>query len=87
MPWTGAGPHSAIDGGAWKGDGLRVAVRSPFATHDAPRRILRGSGEARLLATRESDSLWWEGGDGRWSTRLGHVLMSVRDELRVQGQA
>ncbi len=66
---------------------MREAVLAKFAQHDDLRAILLGTGDALLVEHTGNDSYWGDGGDGSGRNRLGHVLMSVRDELRLQGQA
>ena len=58
------------------------AVRAKFTQHDDLKAILLGTGDARLVEHTANDSYWGDGGDGSGKTRLGQVLMQVRDELR-----
>jgi ribA/ribD-fused uncharacterized protein len=61
---------------------MREAVLAKFTQHDDLRIILLGTGDAVLVEHTENDSYWGDGGDGSGRNRLGHILMSVRDELR-----
>jgi ribA/ribD-fused uncharacterized protein len=63
---------------------MRKAVLAKFTQHEDLRAILLGTGDAVLIEHTEKDSYWGDGGDGSGQNRLGHILMSVRAELRRQ---
>jgi ribA/ribD-fused uncharacterized protein len=69
-----------------KDDVMRKAVLAKFTQHADLRAILLGTGEAVLVEHTENDSYWADGGDGSGKNRLGHILMSVRAELRRQAE-
>ncbi len=62
------------------------AVLAKFAQHDDLRLVLLGTGDAVLIEHTENDSYWGDGGDGSGRNRLGHILMRVRTELRIQSE-
>jgi ribA/ribD-fused uncharacterized protein len=66
---------------------MRAAVLAKFTQHEDLRTILLGTGDAVLAEHTENDSYWGDGGDGSGRNVLGRILMSVRDELRRQGDA
>ena len=66
---------------------MREAVLAKFSQHEDLRAVLLGTGDALLVEHTERDSYWGDGGDGSGKNRLGHILMSVRDELRRQEEA
>jgi ribA/ribD-fused uncharacterized protein len=59
------------------------AIRAKFTQHEDLKAILLGTGDATLVEHTERDSYWGDGGDGSGKNRLGHLLMRLRDELRV----
>jgi ribA/ribD-fused uncharacterized protein len=63
---------------------MREVVLAKFTQHDDLRAILLGTGDALLVEHTEKDNYWGDGGDGSGKNRLGHILMSVRAELRRQ---
>jgi len=65
-----------------KDDVMREAVLAKFTQHSKIRRILLGTGNARLVEHTERDSYWGDGGDGQGKNRLGQILMEVRAQLR-----
>jgi ribA/ribD-fused uncharacterized protein len=65
---------------------MRKAVLAKFTQHEDLRSILLGTGDAVLIEHTVKDSYWGDGGDGSGQNRLGHILMSVRAELRRQQQ-
>jgi hypothetical protein len=70
-----------------KDEVMRRAVLAKFTQHDDLRTILLGTGEAELIEHTANDSYWGDGGDGSGKNRLGQILMSVRTELRAQGES
>jgi ribA/ribD-fused uncharacterized protein len=60
---------------------MRKAVLAKFTQHDDLRQLLLDTGDALLIEHTENDAYWGDGGDGSGLNRLGHILMSVRDEL------
>jgi ribA/ribD-fused uncharacterized protein len=60
------------------------AVRAKFTQHEDLHAVLLATGDAELVEHTERDSYWGDGGDGSGKNRLGHILMQVRAELRVQ---
>lgn len=67
---------------AVRDEAMRVAVRAKFAQHEKIRRLLLGTGNARLVEHTKNDSYWADGPDGTGANRLGEILMEVREELR-----
>jgi N-glycosidase YbiA len=65
---------------------MREALVAKFTQHAELRAILLGTGDALLVEHTVNDSYWGDGGDGSGKNRLGHLLMSVRDELRRQAE-
>jgi ribA/ribD-fused uncharacterized protein len=65
---------------------MRKAVLAKFTQHADLRAILLGTGEAILVEHTANDSYWGDGGDGSGRNALGHILMSVRAELRRQAE-
>jgi len=61
---------------------MREVVLAKFTQHEELRAILLSTGDALLIEHTERDSYWGDGGDGGGRNRLGHILMSVREELR-----
>ncbi len=64
---------------------MREAVLAKFTQHEDIRAILLGTGDALLVEHTENDSYWGDGGDGSGTNKLGQILMSVREELRLKG--
>jgi ribA/ribD-fused uncharacterized protein len=64
---------------------MREAVLAKFTQHEDIRVILLGTGDALLVEHTANDSYWGDGGDGFGTNRLGQILMSVREELRLKG--
>ena len=57
-------------------------LRAKFGQHpDLAERLLR-SGDRLLVEHTWNDSYWGDGGDGTGKSRLGHLLMQVRAEVR-----
>ena len=66
-----------------KDDIMRGALVAKFTAHADIRATLLDTGDAQLVERTKNDSYWGDGGDGSGRNRLGHLLMSVRDELRT----
>lgn len=65
-------------------DGLMYdAVAQKFQTHPAPRDLLLGTGDARIVENAPMDYYWGGGQDGTGLNKLGEILMQVRAELRA----
>ncbi len=65
-------------------DGLMYdAVAKKFETHSAPRDLLLGTGDARIVENAPMDYYWGSGQDGTGLNKLGEILMQVRAELRA----
>jgi ribA/ribD-fused uncharacterized protein len=62
---------------------MREALLAKFTQHVDLRAILLNTGDAILVEHTENDAYWGDG-DGSGRNRLGEILMSVRDELRLQ---
>lgn len=62
---------------------MRKAVRAKFAQHDDIREVLLSTADAKIVEHTENDDYWGDGGDGSGKNMLGHILMQVREELRV----
>jgi hypothetical protein len=45
---------------------------------------IREAGAAKLVEQTDRDSYWGDGGDGSGKNRLGHLLMRLREELRIR---
>jgi len=65
---------------------MREAVLAKFTQHADLRAVLLGTGDAVIIEHTSNDSYWGDGGDGSGRNRLGQILMSVREELRRQGE-
>ena len=65
---------------------MREAVLAKFTQHPELRELLLSTEDATLVEHTENDSYWGDGGDGSGRNMLGRILMSVREELRQQGQ-
>jgi N-glycosidase YbiA len=63
---------------------MRAVVLAKFTQHDELRAILLSTGDAVLVEHTANDDYWADGGDGSGKNRLGHILMSVRAELREE---
>ena len=70
-----------------KDEVMRRAVLAKFTQHETLRDILLATGDAVLVEHTRNDSYWGDGGDGRGKNMLGHILVSVREELRGKGAA
>src|SRR4051794_41008876 len=64
---------------------MREAVLAKFTQHAHLRELLLATGDALLVEHTENDHYWGDGGDGSGKNRLGHVLMSVREQLSRAG--
>ncbi len=58
------------------------ALRAKFTQHEELKAALLGTGDAKLVEHTERDSYWGDGGDGSGKSRLGQILMQIREELR-----
>lgn len=65
---------------------MREAVLAKFTQHPELRELLLSTEDATLVEHTEKDSYWGDGGDGSGRNMLGRLLMSIREELRQQGQ-
>jgi len=63
---------------------MERAVVRKFETHEALRRLLSSTGQARIIEASPRDVYWGEGTDGKGLNRLGEILMAVRAELGRQ---
>jgi N-glycosidase YbiA len=61
---------------------MRDALVAKFTQHPELTKILLNTNDAVLIEHTTNDSYWGDGGDGTGKNRLGHLLMSVREELR-----
>ncbi|MBK7995419.1 MAG: NADAR family protein [Blastocatellia bacterium] len=61
---------------------MRKALVAKFTQHPELTKILLNTNDAILIEHTTNDSYWGDGGDGTGKNRLGHLLMSVREELR-----
>jgi ribA/ribD-fused uncharacterized protein len=66
---------------------MRKALVAKFTQHEDLRAVLLGTGDALLIEHTANDDYWADGGDGRGRNRLGHLLKSVREELRQADEA
>jgi ribA/ribD-fused uncharacterized protein len=66
---------------------MREAVLAKFTQHEDIRAILLATGDAVLVEHTRSDDYWGDGGDGHGKNKLGKILMSVRQELRLRETA
>lgn len=57
------------------------AVRCKFKTHEGPRLLLLGTGQADIVENAPMDAYWGCGPDGQGLNKLGKILMQVRAEL------
>ena len=60
------------------------AVRKKFETHEEIRRLLLESGAEELVENAPNDYYWGCGKSGSGQNKLGHILMRVREELRLK---
>lgn len=63
---------------------MREAVLAKFTQHEDIRAVLLGTGDAKLVEHATNDDYWGDGGDGHGKNKLGLILMSVREELRLK---
>ncbi|MGB1257974.1 MAG: NADAR family protein [Thiolinea sp.] len=61
---------------------MRDAVLAKFSQHPELTELLLSTGDAVIVEHTENDDYWGDGGDGKGKNRLGHILMSVREQLR-----
>lgn len=61
---------------------MRDALVAKFTQYPELTKILLNTNSAILIEHTTNDSYWGDGGDGTGKNRLGHLLMSVREELR-----
>ncbi|KAF6761890.1 GTP cyclohydrolase II [Ephemerocybe angulata] len=65
---------------------MEEVLRLKFAQHaDLRETLVRGTGERKLIYADVLDVFWGVGPQGDGANELGHVLMQVRDWLRVEG--
>ena len=65
-------------------DGIMLdAVRTKFRTHEKLARLLLSTGERMIVENAPMDAYWGCGPDGKGLNKLGKILMSVREDLRV----
>ncbi len=65
-------------------DGIMLdAVRTKFRTHDKLARLLLSTGERMIVENAPMDAYWGCGPDGKGLNKLGKILMTVREDLRV----
>ncbi len=57
------------------------AVLKKFQTHDTPRALLLGTGDAEIVENAPMDAYWGCGPDGQGLNKLGQILMQVRTLL------
>ena len=60
------------------------AVRKKFETHIALQERLLSTGNRPIVENARGDYYWGCGADGSGLNRLGEILITVRDELRVR---
>lgn len=56
-------------------------VLAKFSQHEDLKKILLGTGDAKLVEHTERDSYWGDGGNGSGKNKLGQTLMRVRAEI------
>ena len=61
---------------------MRDAVLAKFTQHPELAELLLSTNDAVIIEHTENDDYWGDGGDGKGKNRLGHILMSVREQLR-----
>lgn len=64
---------------------MERAVLQKFKTHADIRDILLSTGEEPLVENSPMDYYWGCGKDGSGKNKLGQILMTVREVLRVEG--
>eukprot|EP00761_Pharyngomonas_kirbyi_P011734 gb/GECH01011760.1/.p1 GENE.gb/GECH01011760.1/~~gb/GECH01011760.1/.p1 ORF type:complete len:149 (+),score=36.92 gb/GECH01011760.1/:1-447(+) len=67
-----------------KEDIMYKCCLAKFQQHVSIRKILKSTGDAKLVEHTRNDKYWGDGGDGSGRNRLGITLMKVRDELKDQ---
>jgi ribA/ribD-fused uncharacterized protein len=80
-------PGLRVDWDAVKDEVMLKALRAKFSQHPYLRTELLATGDAILVEHTTNDSYWADGGDGSGRNRLGELLMQVRADLAVEGQA
>ena len=66
-----------------KDDIMREALHAKFNQHPGLRSLLLQTGDAELIEHTKNDRYWADGGDGSGKNRLGHLLMELRENLRI----
>ena len=60
---------------------MRRALDAKFRQNEPARRVLLGTGGARIVEHTERDRFWGDGGDGSGRNMLGQLLMELREKL------
>ncbi len=62
---------------------MREAVLKKFLTHPDIREILLSTNDKLLIENSDKDYFWGCGANKTGQNHLGHILMSVREEIRI----
>lgn len=62
---------------------MLAGLRAKFSQHPDLATLLLSTADAVIVEHTANDSYWGDGGDGSGKNRLGHLLMTVREELRA----
>ncbi|MCM2370700.1 NADAR family protein [Aporhodopirellula aestuarii] len=63
---------------------MREALTAKFTQHEDLRKLLLGTGDAKIIEHTTNDDYWGDGGDGRGKNMLGRLLVELRDRLREE---
>ena len=66
-----------------KEDVMRRAILAKFTAHKGIRDVLLATGDEEIVETAPDDYFWGGGKKGTGKNRLGHILMDVREQLRL----
>ena len=70
-----------------KDDIMMTALKAKFTQHEDLQDYLLETGDAVLVEHTAKDRYWGDGGDGTGKNKLGHLLMKLREDLRLQRKA
>ena len=59
------------------------AVLKKFKTHDKLKELLLSTGEQNIVENAPGDYYWGVGKNGTGLNKLGKILVSVREELKI----
>ena len=59
------------------------AVLKKFKTHDKLKELLLSTGEQNIVENAPGDNYWGIGKNGTGLNKLGKILVSVREQLKI----